>query len=82
MHFQEQTVGDFKIYAGAIEAAHGGYVAAVVVKQVHGGGAPCEVFRDESMCDGRCWTDPESALHYAMTAGRSVIRDRARLQSA
>lgn len=79
MHFQEQTVGDFKIYAGAIEVAQGGYVAAVVVKQVHGGDAPREVFRDESMCAGRCWTDPESALHYAMTAARSVIRDRSRV---
>lgn len=82
MHFQELTVGDFKVYAGAIEVAQGGYVAAVVVKQVHGCPAPHEVFRDESMCDGRCWTDPQSALHYAVTAARSVIRDRTRVESA
>jgi len=78
MHFQEQSVGDFKIYAGAIETAQGGYVAAVVVKQVHGADAPCEIFRDESLCDGRNWTDPQSALHYALTAARSAIRTHSR----
>jgi len=46
----------------------------VVVKQVHGPGAPREIFRDESLCDGRSWTDPQSALHYALTAARSALR--------
>ena len=37
MDLQEREVGDFRIYAGALDAPQGGYTAAVEVHLVRGG---------------------------------------------
>jgi hypothetical protein len=84
MHFEESTEGDFRIYAGALEAPRGdGYVAAVVVSRVvsragdlAGHGATREAWRDESLACGHRWRCPDEALTYALGAARKVIRTR------
>jgi hypothetical protein len=73
MHFAERNEGDYRIYAGALEAA-GGYVAAVVVSRLRGvPGAPREAFRDVAMSGGHRWPRAEEALNYAMARAREVI---------
>lgn len=77
MYFDERDEGDFKIYAGAIEVAHGGYAAAAVVKQVRGVPEAVEVFRDLNMSGGHAWEQPERAIQFAMRVAMDVIRARA-----
>ena len=50
MVFDERSEGDYRIYAGALEAPRGqGYIAAVVVNRVQGiGDGPREAYRDDS----------------------------------
>ena len=76
MHFEESTEGNFRIFAGALEAPRGdGYVAAVVVRQIDG--APGrEAWRDDSLACGHRWPCPDEALSYAFVAARKVIRTR------
>lgn len=77
MYFDECNEGDYRIYAGAIEAPAGdGYFAAVVVKRVRGGTKPPgrEAFRDESLACGHRWAEPHGALHYAITKAQHMIR--------
>lgn len=74
MHFEERSIGDYRIYAGAIEA-HGGYVAAVVVNRQHGVlGAPREAFRDTAMSGGHRWPSASAALSYALKQAQEIIR--------
>lgn len=81
MIFDERSDGDYRIYAGALEAPRGqGYIAALVVNRVNGAAAPREAFRDDSLACGHRWLSPEEALGYAMNKAREVIhRERHRL---
>ena len=55
MIFDERNEGDYRIYAGALEAPRGqGYIAAVVVNRVRGDGpTPREAYRDDSLACGQ-----------------------------
>ena len=76
MIFDELSEGDYRIYAGALEAPHGpGYIAAVVVNRVRGAGStPREAYRDDSLAGGHRWLSPDDALTYALNKARQVIR--------
>jgi hypothetical protein len=74
MHFAERNEGDYRIYAGALEA-FGGYVAAVVVSRLQGvRNAPREAYRDMAMSGGHRWRTPDEALSHAVTSASQVIR--------
>jgi hypothetical protein len=80
--FDELSEGDYRIYAGALEAPRGqGYIAAVVVNRVRGvGDSPREAYRDDSLACGHRWLSPHEALSYALKKAREVIhRERHRL---
>ena len=79
MIFDERSEGDYRIYAGALEAPCGpGYIAAVVVNRVQGAGkTPREAFRDDSLACGHRWLSPDEALSYALKRARDVIRREA-----
>jgi hypothetical protein len=76
MHFDERDEGDYRIYAGALEAPlGGGYIAAVVVKRVRGArGESREAWRDESLDCGHRWPSPQEALLHALDKARQLIR--------
>jgi hypothetical protein len=75
MHFEERNEGDYRIYAGALEASGGGYLAAVVVSRLRGmPQAPCEAYRDISMSGGHRWQSPNDALAFAVTEAQKIIR--------
>ena len=75
MKFDERAEGDYRIYAGALEAPQGdGYIAAVVVNRMRGiAMTPREAFRDESLACGHRWPTAEEALRYAVSKGREVV---------
>ncbi|MBX3642557.1 MAG: hypothetical protein KF720_05735 [Rubrivivax sp.] len=79
MIFDERNEGDYRIYAGALEAPHGqGYIAAVVVSRVQGAGStPREAYRDDSLACGYRWLSQADALNYALRRARDVIRREA-----
>lgn len=79
MHFDERNIGDYRVYAGALEGPQGdGYIAAMVVQRVHGvPGAPREALRDESLACGHRWPSPDAALAYAMSKAHDAIRKQA-----
>ena len=81
MHFQERTEGEYRIYAGALEAPGGeGYIAAVVVNRQRGDDLrPSEAFRDEKLAGGHRWQTAEAALLYAIARGREIVRTEARV---
>lgn len=82
MIFDERTEGDYRIYAGALEAPRGqGYIAAVVVSRVQGaGGKPREAFRDDSLACGHRWPSADEALNYALNKAREfILREPQRL---
>jgi hypothetical protein len=74
--FDECSEGDYRIYAGALEAPRGqGYIAAVVVNRVRGiGNAPREAYRDDSLACGHRWLSPHEALSYALNKARDLIQ--------
>jgi hypothetical protein len=76
MRFDECHEGDYRIFAGALDAPRGqGYIAALVVKRVRGTcGAQAEAFRDDSLACGYRWPSPEAAISYAMKRARVLIR--------
>jgi hypothetical protein len=78
VHFDERNVGDYRIYAGALEAPKGdGYIATMIVQRVHGvPGAPREALRDEALACGHRWESPADALAYAITKAQEAIRNR------
>lgn len=80
MHFQETTEGDYRIFAGAIEApsARGGYLAALVVMGRGGDarGAAREAYRDTALAAGYSWESADEALRYAVTRGQEIVRRR------
>lgn len=82
MIFDERTEGDYRIYAGALEAPRGdGWIAALVVNRMQGAGAkPCEAWRDDSLACGHRWLSAEEALSYALNKARELItREQHRL---
>jgi hypothetical protein len=76
MHFDERNEGDYRIYAGALEAPYGdGYIAAVVVNRVTGAmWTPREAFRDTSISCGHRWPSASDALSYAVARALELIR--------
>ena len=78
MHFDERNVGDYRIFAGALEGPNGdGYIAAMIVQQVKGvAGRPREILRDESLACGHRWASPADALAYAIGKAQEAIRNR------
>jgi len=78
MQFEEWTEGDYRIYAGALEALRGdGYTAAVVVKRVKPGATPSrEAYRDECLAGGHRWESANEALRYALSKARQFIRSQ------
>ena len=76
MQFEERNVGDFRIFAGALEGPQGdGYIAAMIVQRVQGEpGSPREVYRDESLACGHRWESAEAALAYAIVKAQEVVR--------
>ncbi len=81
MRFDEGHEGDYRIFAGAVEAPGGdGYIAALVVNRVRGarpGQGPA--FRDDSLACGYRWRSADEALHYAMNRARELIRSRSQM---
>jgi hypothetical protein len=78
MKFDERNVGDYRIFAGALEAPKGdGYIAAMIVQRIQGvPGAPREALRDESLACGHRWESATDALAYAMSKAQEAIRNR------
>ncbi len=77
MMFDERNEGDYRIYAGALEAPQGdGYLAAVVINRLRGTqhGSPREAFRDTALAAGYRWPSPSEALSYAVAKGLEMIR--------
>jgi hypothetical protein len=80
MRFQEITEGNYRIYAGAVEAPRGdGYIAAVVVSRLHGSTPQREAYRDESVACGHRWPSPEEAIGYALSRARELVRSQSRM---
>jgi hypothetical protein len=74
MYFDERNLGDYRIYAGALEA-QGGYTAAVVISRIRGlPDGPKEVFRDTAMSGGHRFEKPDEALSFAVSKAAEVIR--------
>jgi hypothetical protein len=77
MNLQEREVGDFRIYAGALDAARGGYTAAVEVHRVRGADQPPEVvFSSDRVSGGHRFEAPAAALRHALDIGHQAIRLR------
>jgi len=80
MRFQECREGDYKIFAGAVEAPRGdGYIAAMVVSRVKPGASAgadrsSVAFRDDSVACGYRWRSPEEAIAYALNRAREMVR--------
>ncbi len=76
MHFDERNEGDYRIFAGALEALQGdGYIAAVIVNRWRGKpGTPREAYRDESLACGHRWATADAALSFAMNRGQQLVR--------
>ena len=75
MRFDEVVEGDYRIYAGALEAHQGdGYIAAIVVNRMGGDGSlPLEAFRDLHLACGHRWRTDIEALRYAICKGRDLV---------
>lgn len=74
MHFTERDVGDFRIYAGAMEEPRGGYVAGVVVHRRRGGRTPEIIYRDDRLFGGHRFDKSDEALVRALDSGHRAIR--------
>jgi hypothetical protein len=74
MQFDERKIGDYRVYAGALEGPQGdGYIAALIVQREHGGAAR-EILRDESLACGHRWPSADAALAYAIAKAQDAIR--------
>ncbi|WP_295638866.1 hypothetical protein [uncultured Methylibium sp.] len=77
MDLMERDVGDFRIYAGALEAPMGGYTAAVEVHRVRGVPNPPQVvFSSDRMSGGHRFEQSAAALRHALNMGHQAIRLR------
>ena len=80
MRFQEIIEGNYRIYAGAVEAPRGdGYIAALVVNRLQGTVPQREAYRDESVACGHRWRSPEEAITYALSRAREMVRNQSRM---
>jgi hypothetical protein len=71
MHFDEQRIGDYRVYTGALEGPQGdGYIAALVVQDAQ----RREIMRDENLACGHRWSSADAALAYAMGKAHELIR--------
>jgi hypothetical protein len=78
MNLQERDIGDYRIYAGALDAPRGGYVAAVEVHRLRGGPrAPEVIFSNDCLSGGHRFETPHEALKHAMDVGHQALRLRA-----
>ena len=79
MRFHETREGDYRIYAGALEAPRGrGWTAALVVDREPDArrGQRREAYRAASLACGYRWPTPDEALRYAVGRARELIRSR------
>jgi hypothetical protein len=77
MHFQQSELDDYRIYAGAVEAPHSGYIAALIVnRRAEASQRELEAYRDDSLGCGYRWETADQALSYALTRAREMIRKR------
>ena len=76
MQFDETCEGNYRIYAGALEAPSGdGYIAAVVVNRLRDAHSPArEAYRDTSLSGGHRWRSPKDAISFAFARAKEVIR--------
>lgn len=83
MHFDQREIGDYRIFAGALDAPRGnGYIATMIVQRVNGvTGVAREALRDESLAGGHRWELAEDALAYAISRAQDAIRKRSPLLS-
>lgn len=81
MHFDERTIGDYRIFAGALEAPKGdGYTATMIVQRLRGvPNTPREAYRDECLAGGHRWESPDAALSYALNKAQEVIVKQSRM---
>ena len=76
MQLDEQREGDYRIVARARrEPSRHGYVAAVLVQRIRGGGgAPRDAYQDECLAGGHVWPSAQAARLYAFAKAQEVIR--------
>jgi hypothetical protein len=74
----EQAVDGFRIFASAVECeVGGGYCSAAVVLRLGSHGLPVEVvFRDDSLEDGRRWTDAGTAVRFGLEVGEAAAKNQ------
>jgi hypothetical protein len=76
MHFDERTIGDYKIYTGAMETPDG-FIAGLAVSRLRGpAGEPEQLFFDDALDNGRTFECPGEALSYAMARGWFELQAR------
>lgn len=82
MQFAEFKEGEYRVFAGALEAPQGdGYTAALVVRcEPFGSGDRSVVFRDDSLSCGHRWPTADAALAFAVARGRELARKRSLVQ--
>lgn len=81
MDMQERQVGDFRIYAGALEAPDGGYIAAVEVHRVGRGDAAEVIFSSERISGGHRFDVAALALRHALDVGHQAVRLRVSMEA-
>jgi hypothetical protein len=73
----ERNVGEFCIYAGAVESNEGGYTSAVEVHRVHGkSGASEIIYSSDRIAGDHRFEAAASALRHALDIGHQAIRLR------
>jgi hypothetical protein len=74
----EQAVDGFRVFASAVECeVGGGYRSAAVVLRLGGHGLPVEVvFRDDSLDDGRRWTEAGAAVRFGLEVGEAAAKNQ------
>jgi hypothetical protein len=79
----EQTVDGFRVFASAVECDGGeGYRSAAVVLRLGSHGLPVEVvFRDDSLDDGRRWTEAGAAVRFGLEVGEAAAKNQRVLSS-
>lgn len=82
MDMQERQVGDFRIYAGALDAPDGGYIAAVEVHRVDAASDAAEViFSSERISGGHRFEVAALALRHALDVGHQAVRLRVSMEA-
>lgn len=83
MFHAEQVVDGFRVFASAVECEGGrGYRSAAVVLRLGVHGLPVEVvFRDDSLDDGRRWTEAGAAVRFGLEVGEAAAKSQRVLSS-